>query len=78
VRVQQIGVDTPRRADEACEQRREEEREPRAPAQIAEGAMPIRDRVVPELLRPDHLDLDTAGAYTLDCIGDEAPCRIVG
>jgi hypothetical protein len=33
---------------------------------------------VPELLRPDHLDLDATGADTLDRVGDEAPCRIVG
>jgi hypothetical protein len=76
VSVQEIGVDTPRSADEAREQCRDEQPEPRSPPQVPEHAVAIGDPVVAVLLGPDDLDVDPAQANVLDRIRDK-PSRCV-
>jgi hypothetical protein len=77
VRVEEIGVDAPRCPNEACEQRRYEERKRRTAPQIAEHSVAVGKPVGAELLRADDLDVDTACAEVLDGVGDEVARRIV-
>ena len=74
--VQQVCVDRPGSAHEARKQRRDEQAEPGPPAQVAEHTVAVRDPVVPKLLRPDHLDVDPAGANVFDRVGDETACCV--
>ena len=76
MRMQKIGVDTARRAYEAGEQCRDEQRQPRPTPQIPEHAVAVRDPVVPVLLRPDDLNVDTARANVLYRVREEPSRRV--
>lgn len=74
--MQKIRVDTARRAYETGEQRRDEQRPPGPTPQVPDHAVAVRDSVVPVLLRPDDLDVDTARAKVLHRVREE-PSRDV-
>ena len=66
VRVEEVGVEAARSANETGEEWRYEQRQTRGGAEDADHAMTVGDPEVWELLpRPDDLDLDAAGANVL-------------
>jgi hypothetical protein len=73
VRVDEVGV--PRRASRRPgvieEEQRQQQREPRPPAQVAGDSVPVGDPVVPERRRRDDLDVDALRPHALDRIADE-------
>ena len=76
MRVQKVRVDTARRAYETGEQCRDEQRQPGPTPEIPDHAVAVRDPVVPVLLRPDDLDVDTARAKVLDRVREEPSRRV--
>jgi hypothetical protein len=70
--MEEVRLNAPRRPHEAGEQRRGEQREPRAPTEVAEHAVPERQPVPAELLGSHDLDVDAAPPDVLDGVGDEA------
>jgi hypothetical protein len=78
MRVEEVGVDAARSANEARKQRRNEERQPWTTAKVPERAVAVGDSVMPELFRPDHFDLDSARADVFDRVRHETPGSIAG
>jgi hypothetical protein len=75
--MEQIRFDTPRCANEAREQRWNEQGQPRPAAQVADDAMPVGEPVGMELLRPHHVHFDAPCAHVLDRVGDEATGHVM-
>jgi hypothetical protein len=71
MRMEEIRFDAPRRPYEAGQQRRDEQGEPWAPAEVSEHAVPVCQPVAGELFGADDLDVDAAPADMLDGVGDE-------
>ena len=78
VRVDEVGIprSPPRRQCEADEEGRQEQREPRPPAQVADDPVPVRDPEVPERRRRDDLDLHSLRPHRLDRVTDEEPRHV--
>ena len=73
VRVDEVGVPRrpARRPRVVEEERRQQQREPRPPAQVAGDPVPVGDPEVPERRRRDDLDLDALRPHRLDRVADE-------
>jgi hypothetical protein len=78
VRVQEVGLDPARSANETDKQWRNEQRQPGAAPKIADHAMAVGDAEVGELLRPDDLDVDAARANVINRVRDEPSRRVAG
>jgi hypothetical protein len=74
--MHEVRVDPASCANEADEQRRHEQAEPGPAAQIPEHPVAVRNTVMPKLLRPDDLHIDTASTNVLDGVRDETPGRV--
>ena len=73
MRVHEVGVARrpARRPGVVEEERRQQQREPRPPAQVPHDAVAVGDPEVRERRGRDDLDLDTLRAHRLDGVADE-------
>ena len=71
--VHEVGVASgpARRAREVEEERRQQQRQPGPPAQVADDPVPVGDPEVPERRRRDDLDVDALRPHALDRVADE-------